>query len=40
VASIGGQVAVGVLELLVVFIQAYVFAFLTTIFIGAAVHPH
>jgi F-type H+-transporting ATPase subunit a len=39
-ASIGGQVAVGLLELLVAFIQAYVFAFLTTIFIGAAVHPH
>jgi F0F1-type ATP synthase membrane subunit a len=24
----------------VAFIQAYVFAFLTSLFIGAAIHPH
>ncbi|MGE0376389.1 MAG: ATP synthase F0 subunit A, partial [Planctomycetaceae bacterium] len=39
-ASILGQVGVGVLELLVAFIQAYVFAFLATIFIGMSLHPH
>ncbi|HUG91468.1 MAG TPA: F0F1 ATP synthase subunit A, partial [Planctomycetaceae bacterium] len=39
-SSILGQVGVGLLELLVAFIQAYVFAFLATIFIGMALHPH
>ncbi len=39
-ASIAGQVGVGVLELLVAFLQAYIFAFLVTLFIGMAVHPH
>jgi F-type H+-transporting ATPase subunit a len=39
-ASVFGQVGVGLLELLVAFIQAYVFAFLATIFIGMALHPH
>lgn len=39
-ASIAGQVGVGLLELLVAFIQAYVFAFLATIFIGMGSHPH
>lgn len=39
-SSILGQVAVGLLELLVAFIQAYIFAFLATLFIGMAVHPH
>lgn len=38
--SIGGQVFVSALELLFALIQAYVFAFLTTVFIGMAVHPH
>lgn len=38
--SIAGQVGVGMLELLVAFIQAYVFAFLATIFIGMSLHPH
>lgn len=38
--SIGGSVAIGVLEVLVAFIQAYVFTFLTALFIGAAIHPH
>lgn len=39
-ASILGQVAIGMLELFVAFLQAYVFAFLSTLFISAAVHPH
>lgn len=34
------SIAVNLLELLVAFIQAYVFAFLTSLFIGAAIHPH
>jgi F-type H+-transporting ATPase subunit a len=38
--SIAGQVGVGLLELLVAFIQAYVFAFLATIFIGMSLHEH
>ena len=39
-ASIFGQVGVGMLELFVAFLQAYIFAFLATLFIGTAVHPH
>lgn len=39
-ASIFGQIGVGLLELLVAFIQAYVFAFLATIFVGMSLHPH
>jgi len=39
-SSILGQVAIGLLELFVAFLQAYVFAFLTALFIGTAVHPH
>ena len=39
-ASILGQVAIGMLELFVAFLQAYIFAFLSTLFIGAAVHAH
>ena len=39
-AVIVATIAVNVLELLVAFIQAYVFAFLTSLFIGAAIHPH
>jgi F-type H+-transporting ATPase subunit a len=39
-ASILGQVAIGLLELFVSFLQAYIFAFLATLFIGTAVHPH
>jgi F-type H+-transporting ATPase subunit a len=38
--SLGGLVALNLLELLVAFIQAYVFTFLAALFIGAAVHPH
>jgi F-type H+-transporting ATPase subunit a len=40
VASILGQVFIGCLELFVAFLQAYVFAFLATIFIAGAVHKH
>jgi F-type H+-transporting ATPase subunit a len=39
-ASLGGQVFINLLELFVAFLQAYVFAFLATLFISAAVHPH
>ncbi len=39
-ASILGQVGIGMLELLVAFIQAYVFAMLATLFISASVDPH
>jgi F-type H+-transporting ATPase subunit a len=39
-ASVLGSAALNVLELLVAFIQAYIFAFLTALFIGMAVHPH
>jgi F-type H+-transporting ATPase subunit a len=39
-SSIFGQVFVGLLELLFAFIQAYIFAFLSTLFISMAVHPH
>ena len=39
-ASIAGQVGIGLLELFVAFLQAYIFAFLATLFISTAVHPH
>ena len=39
-SSIFGQIAIGLLELFVAFLQAYVFAFLATVFIGMAVNPH
>ena len=39
-ASVLGQVFVALLELFVAFMQAYVFAFLATLFIAGAVHPH
>jgi F-type H+-transporting ATPase subunit a len=39
-ASIGGQIAIGMLELFVAFLQAYIFAFLSTLFISTAIHPH
>ncbi len=38
--AILASVAINLLELLVAFIQAYVFAFLTSLFIGTAIHPH
>ena len=40
VGSIVGQVFIGCLELFVAFLQAYVFAFLATIFIAGAVNKH
>jgi F-type H+-transporting ATPase subunit a len=39
-ASVMGGAALDILELLVAFIQAYIFAFLTALFIGLAVHQH
>jgi F-type H+-transporting ATPase subunit a len=39
-AAILGQVGIGLLELFVAFLQAYVFAVLATIFIGMGSHPH
>lgn len=39
-ASVFAQLAIGLLELFVAFLQAYVFAFLSTLFISAAVNPH
>lgn len=39
-ASVIGQVALGLLELFFAFLQAYVFALLTSLFISAAVNPH
>lgn len=38
-ASISFTVAMSFLELFVAFLQAYIFTFLTTIFIGFAIHP-
>ena len=37
--TVVGCVAISLLELFVAFLQAYIFTFLTTLFIGAAVHP-
>ncbi len=39
-ASVLGAVALSLLELMVAFIQAYVFTFLAALFIGMAVHQH
>lgn len=39
-ASVAGAAALSLLELFVAFLQAYIFAFLSALFIGAAVHPH
>jgi F-type H+-transporting ATPase subunit a len=39
-SSIFGQIFVAALEVLFAFVQAYIFAFLATVFIGMAVHPH
>lgn len=39
-ASIVGQIFVGLLELFVSFLQAYVFAYLTTLFLSASLHAH
>ena len=39
-ASVLGSVALTLLELFVAFLQAYIFTFLSALFIGMAVHPH
>ena len=38
-ATVLGCVAISLLELFVAFLQAYIFTYLTTLFIGMAVHP-
>jgi F-type H+-transporting ATPase subunit a len=38
-ATVLGCTAISLLELFVAFLQAYIFTYLTTLFIGAAVHP-
>jgi F-type H+-transporting ATPase subunit a len=39
-ASVAGVIALSLLEMFVAFLQAYIFTFLSAMFIGAAVHPH
>jgi len=39
-SSVLGAVAISLLELFVAFLQAYIFAFLSALFIGMAVHQH
>jgi F-type H+-transporting ATPase subunit a len=39
-ASVLGALALNFLELLVAFLQAYIFTFLSALFIGMAMHPH
>jgi F-type H+-transporting ATPase subunit a len=39
-ASIIGVILLSLLELFVAFLQAYIFTFLSALFIGFAVHPH
>ena len=39
-ASVTGVILLSLLELLVAFLQAYIFTFLSALFIGTAVHPH
>ena len=39
-ASVFGAVAISLLELFVAFLQAYIFTFLSALFIGMAVHEH
>jgi F-type H+-transporting ATPase subunit a len=39
VASVAGVVALSLLELFVAFLQAYIFVFLTALFMGMAMHP-
>ncbi len=40
IASVIAASLISLLELFVAFLQAYIFAFLSALFIGAAVHPH
>jgi F-type H+-transporting ATPase subunit a len=39
-ASVIGLILLSLLELFVAFLQAYIFTFLSALFIGSAVHPH
>jgi F-type H+-transporting ATPase subunit a len=39
-ASVTGVILLSILELFVAFLQAYIFTFLSALFIGTAVHPH
>jgi len=39
-ASVFGTLALSLLEVFVGFLQAYIFAFLSALFIGMAVHQH
>jgi len=39
-ASVAGSAALTLLEMFVAFLQAYIFTFLSALFIGMAVHPH
>jgi F-type H+-transporting ATPase subunit a len=38
--SVGGVIALSLLELFIALLQAYVFTFLAAMFIGSAAHPH
>jgi F-type H+-transporting ATPase subunit a len=38
--SVVGAAAFNLLELFVAFLQAYIFTFLSALFIGAAIHKH
>ena len=38
-ASIGAAVGLGLLEIFVAFLQAYIFVFLTALFMGMTLHP-
>ena len=40
IGSVLGAAALSVLELIVAFLQAYIFALLSAVFIGSAVHQH
>ena len=39
VSSVAGIVALSLLELFIAFLQAFVFTFLTALFMGMALHP-
>lgn len=39
-ASVGAAAALGMLEVFVAFLQAYIFTLLSSIFVGASLHPH
>ncbi len=39
-ASLVGVILLSILELFVAFLQAYIFTFLSALFIGSALHPH